>query len=112
MQTLRITCALCNWTDVLKKYEVKFFFSKLLFLLLEFILKNHLDQVHPNPICDYCNEKFTSVNNLNQHILYNCKKVTVYCPLKLIGCDEMVHLNSLFFRVFNNFFHLDFSCKP
>ncbi|CAF0863262.1 unnamed protein product [Adineta steineri] len=77
MQTMKITCLFCNWTDLLKTYQ------------------NHLDETHPNPICDYCNEQHTSVNDLNRHIFYNCTKVLIFCPLKSVGCDEKIPRENL-----------------
>ncbi|CAF2105030.1 unnamed protein product [Rotaria magnacalcarata] len=51
---------------------------------------NHLDQNHPNPQCDSCSLNFNSVNDLDRHKLYDCEKITVHCPLKSIGCEEMI----------------------
>ncbi|CAM4812665.1 unnamed protein product [Rotaria magnacalcarata] len=56
----------------------------------ECMLKNHLDQNHPNPQCDSCSLNFNSVNDLDRHKLYDCEKITVHCPLKSIGCEEMI----------------------
>ncbi|CAF1083017.1 unnamed protein product [Rotaria sordida] len=72
MQSLSIVCSLCSWTDILKNYQ------------------DHLDQIHPNPICKYCDEKFSSISDLDRHKQYNCEKITVYCPLKQFGCEEMI----------------------
>ncbi|CAF3684994.1 unnamed protein product [Rotaria sp. Silwood1] len=72
MQALPIVCSLCSWTDVLKNYQ------------------DHLNQIHPNPICDYCGEKFSSINDLDRHKQYDCEKITVYCSLKKFGCEEMI----------------------
>ncbi|CAF4703091.1 unnamed protein product, partial [Rotaria sp. Silwood2] len=72
MQTLPIVCSLCSWTGILNIYQ------------------NHLDQNHQNPTCDSCGQKFNSVNDLDRHIQYDCEKTTVDCPLKQIGCQEMV----------------------
>ncbi|CAF1292199.1 unnamed protein product [Rotaria sordida] len=72
MQTLLIICSLCSWTGLLNIYQ------------------NHLDQNHPNPVCDSCSQKFNSVNDLDRHIQHDCEKITLNCPLKQIGCEEMV----------------------
>src|ERR1700722_14335999 len=68
-------------------------FSKILpYLSLSFVLcpKSHLDQNHPNPICEHCNQKFDSMSSLNQHHLSECTKITVNCALQQYGCDGQV----------------------
>ncbi|CAF2522346.1 unnamed protein product [Rotaria sp. Silwood2] len=72
MQILPVVCSLCNWTGILNIYQ------------------NHLDQNHQNPTCDSCGQKFSSVNNLDRHIQYDCEKTTVDCLLKQFGCQEMI----------------------
>lgn len=53
-------------------------------------LKEHLDQFHPNSICEYCNKKLDSINALNQHHVSECQEITYDCELKIFGCNEPV----------------------
>ncbi|CAF4972647.1 unnamed protein product [Rotaria sp. Silwood1] len=55
MQSLAIICSQCSWTGILKNYQ------------------EHLDQSHQNPKCNYCDEQFESVNQLNQHKILRCE---------------------------------------
>ncbi|CAF3903083.1 unnamed protein product, partial [Rotaria sordida] len=72
MQSLPIICSHCNWTDILKNYQ------------------EHLDQYHRNPICNYCDEQFNSVNQLNQHKAFQCQKITLQCLLNNFGCHQQI----------------------
>ncbi|CAF3069989.1 unnamed protein product, partial [Rotaria sp. Silwood2] len=72
MQSLPIICSHCNWTDILKNYQ------------------EHLDQCHRNPKCNYCDEQFISVNQLNQHKTFQCRQITVECLLKHFGCYQQI----------------------
>ncbi|CAF0926718.1 unnamed protein product [Rotaria sordida] len=72
MQTLAITCSLCDWNGLLKEYET------------------HLQQVHPNRTCEYCNKKFGSTNSPDLHKASKCDEITVSCALKEFGCSEPV----------------------
>ncbi|CAF1439818.1 unnamed protein product, partial [Rotaria sp. Silwood1] len=72
MQSLPIICSHCNWTDILKNYQ------------------EHLDQSHHNPKCNYCDEQFISVNQLNQHKTFLCRKITIECLLKHFGCNQQI----------------------
>ncbi|CAF1206684.1 unnamed protein product [Adineta steineri] len=103
MQTLLIVCILCNWTDILKKYQ------------------DHLDEIHPNPICAYCEEKFLTVNDINRHLQYDCEKIPVYCPMKEFGCEQIIlrfNLNEHYrseqhqMTLMNVFHHLKTSDHP
>jgi hypothetical protein len=55
-----------------------------------FLSKKHLDESHPNPTCEYCCERFYSVNKLSEHKVLACQHMTVDCLLKDFGCDEPV----------------------
>ncbi|CAF1098343.1 unnamed protein product [Adineta steineri] len=72
MQSLSINCLFCEWKGVLQHYQ------------------EHLDQFHPTPKCQYCNQQFDSHNKLNEHQLSQCRKVTVDCLLKDFGCSEQI----------------------
>jgi len=63
--------------------------------------------MHPNPRCVYCKEIFLSVNDLDRHQQYICEKITIDCPLKQFGCEDMVHIHIYFFRLLNKKFYLD-----
>ncbi len=96
MQTLLIDCALCDWTDILKNYQVNSsFFSS--YLLCIYFFKNHLDQIHANPLCTYCEQKFPSMSDLDRHQQYDCEKFSISCPLKQFGCEGLVHIQSFLF---------------
>jgi hypothetical protein len=41
-----------------------------------FLPKEHLDQSHPNPKCEHCDEQFESSNTLNEHKVSQCQKVS------------------------------------
>ncbi|CAF4231106.1 unnamed protein product, partial [Adineta steineri] len=72
MQSLSINCLFCEWNGVLQHYQ------------------EHLDQFHPNPKCQYCNQQFDSHNKFNEHQLSQCQKDTVDCLLKDFGCSEQI----------------------
>lgn len=44
-------------------------------------------EIHPNPDCEYCGEKFDSMYRLDQHKVINCNKITESCVLKGFGCS-------------------------
>jgi hypothetical protein len=49
MQSLPIDCSLCQWTGILKNYQVTFSIVILCTcILFLFLYKEHLDQFHPN----------------------------------------------------------------
>ncbi|UJR26901.1 hypothetical protein I4U23_008211 [Adineta vaga] len=73
MKTLPIVCSLCEWNGLFKDYET------------------HLNKVHPNPICEFCGEKFTSNIRLDEHKQKECPKITVSCPLKDYGCLDSIY---------------------
>ncbi|CAF4943548.1 unnamed protein product, partial [Rotaria sp. Silwood2] len=50
----------------------------------------HLDQHHPNPICENCNQQYASVEKLNEHKISTCENIFVNCLLKDFGCHEQV----------------------
>ncbi|CAF3003086.1 unnamed protein product [Rotaria sp. Silwood2] len=68
MQLLPIECSFCNWNGVV-----------------------HLDRNHQNPKCEYCHQKFYSVETLNEHKVSKCEKILVNCLLKELGCYEQIH---------------------
>ncbi|CAF4514810.1 unnamed protein product [Rotaria magnacalcarata] len=70
MKTLPIICSFCPWNDLFKDYE------------------EHLKIKHPNPICEFCEERFNSTIKLAEHKQKECTKITVPCPLKEFGCSE------------------------
>ncbi|CAF2173755.1 unnamed protein product [Rotaria magnacalcarata] len=72
MKTLPIICSFCPWNDLFKDYE------------------EHLKIKHPNPICEFCEERFNSTIKLAEHKQKECTKITVPCPLKEFGCSEPV----------------------
>ncbi|CAF4096236.1 unnamed protein product, partial [Adineta steineri] len=72
MQVLEISCSLCDWKSSFKEYE------------------EHLIKTHPNPVCEFCQEKFNSTIRLDEHKQKECTKITVSCPLKEYGCAESV----------------------
>ncbi|CAF4931376.1 unnamed protein product [Rotaria sp. Silwood1] len=72
MRSLSIECSFCNWTGTLNIYQ------------------KHLDLDHSNPICSHCNQQFTSVNDLNRHVVYDCKNITIDCPFEQFGFDEKI----------------------
>ena len=93
MQSLPIDCYFCQWSSILKNYQVTFRTSILfLNMLCFFFQKEHLDQSHPNPKCEYCDKQFTSVNKLNEHKVLECQSLTIDCILKDYGCNEQVYL--------------------
>ncbi|UJR26899.1 hypothetical protein I4U23_008209 [Adineta vaga] len=73
MKTLPIVCSLCEWNGLFKDYET------------------HLNKVHPNPICEFCGEKFTSNIRFDEHKQKECPKITVSCPLKDYGCLDSIY---------------------
>jgi TNF receptor-associated factor 2 len=70
---LSIVCSLCEWNGLFKDYE------------------EHFNQAHPNPICEFCGEKFNSTIRLDEHKQKECTKITVPCPLKSYGCLDSVY---------------------
>ncbi|CAF1045056.1 unnamed protein product [Rotaria sp. Silwood1] len=72
MKSLSITCSLCLWNGLFKDYE------------------KHLKTTHPNPICEFCGEKFDSTIGLDEHKQKLCSKITVPCALKEYGCLDSV----------------------
>ena len=89
LQRILIICWFCDWSGLLKDYTVnsRFFFCK---TSACFYFQGHLVQKHPNPICSYCDQCFSNVPDFDQHQLYHCEKMSVFCPLKPLGCEEMV----------------------
>jgi len=64
-------------------------YSKNFYLFLfcnQLIFQEHLKQEHPNPVCEFCGEKFNSTIRLEEHKQKECTKITVPCPLKDYGC--------------------------
>ncbi|CAF4025181.1 unnamed protein product [Adineta steineri] len=72
MKLLQIACSLCDWNSLFKEYE------------------EHLIKTHPNPVCEFCQEKFNSTIRLDEHKQKECTKITVSCPLKEYGCAEPI----------------------
>ncbi|CAF0790707.1 unnamed protein product [Rotaria sordida] len=72
IQTLIIVCILCEWSGHLKNYQ------------------NHLEQLHNQYRCLYCNEIFTSLTLMNQHKETKCPQMMVNCNLQSYGCNELV----------------------
>ncbi|CAF1187064.1 unnamed protein product [Rotaria sordida] len=72
MLSLLIECSFCQWSGSLNNYQ------------------EHLDQSHPNPKCEYCGERFNSVDKLNEHKVLECQKLTSICVLKEFGCNEQI----------------------
>ncbi|CAF1494816.1 unnamed protein product, partial [Rotaria sordida] len=68
-----IICSLCNWNGPFKDYE------------------EHLKTAHPNPICEFCEERFNSIIELDKHKQKECAKITVPCPLKECGCLDSIY---------------------
>jgi hypothetical protein len=54
------------------------------------IFQEHLNQAHPNPVCEFCGEKFNSTIRLGEHKQKECTKITVPCALKDYGCLSSV----------------------
>ncbi|CAF1336428.1 unnamed protein product, partial [Rotaria sordida] len=73
MKSLSIICSLCNWNGPFKDYE------------------EHLKTAHPNPICEFCEERFNSIIELDKHKQKECAKITVPCPLKECGCLDSIY---------------------
>ncbi|CAF4188247.1 unnamed protein product, partial [Adineta steineri] len=72
MQTLSITCSYCDWSNTLQNYE------------------KHLQQLHSNPICQYCSQQFNSIDQFNQHKSSQCQNIPVECLLKKFGCHLQI----------------------
>ncbi|CAF1191901.1 unnamed protein product [Rotaria sp. Silwood1] len=53
-------------------------------------MRDHLQQSHPNPSCEYCGKKCNSTNDLDLHKLNECNKITIPCALKDYGCSTSV----------------------
>ncbi|CAF1110709.1 unnamed protein product [Adineta ricciae] len=77
LNTLVVHCAYCDWTDEMKKYQ------------------KHLNEMHSNPTCEFCEEKFSSDEDFIRHQLYSCEKIFVSCPFKQFGCQDHIPLISL-----------------
>ncbi|CAF1436790.1 unnamed protein product [Adineta steineri] len=77
MQTLSIICSYCNWTDTLQNYE------------------EHLQQLHSNPICQYCSQQFNSIDQFNQHKASQCQNILIECLLKDFGCHQQIVCSEL-----------------
>ncbi|CAF2951584.1 unnamed protein product [Rotaria sp. Silwood2] len=60
MQSLPIECSFCHWIGFLKDYQ------------------EHLDQHHPNPICENCNQQYASVEKLNEHKISTCENIFIH----------------------------------
>ncbi|CAF4846191.1 unnamed protein product [Rotaria sp. Silwood1] len=69
MEKLNIICSLCDWNGMFKNYQ------------------EHLDKVHVNPFCEFCDTQFNTVDSLTQHSSI-CEKVILDCVLKPYGCDK------------------------
>jgi hypothetical protein len=100
MRTLEITCSFCDWADILKNYLVSSAFFFFLLTLTMFFFKDHLNKIHPNPKCIYCGEYFSTVNEMDRHQHYVCEKMTINCPFKQFGCEEMVH-SHIYFLIYS-----------
>ncbi|CAF0953250.1 unnamed protein product, partial [Adineta ricciae] len=72
MKTLKIVCAQCDWHGSFKDYEA------------------HFNESHPNPICEFCGEQFTSNIRLDEHKQKECTEITQPCPLVEYGCLSSV----------------------
>ena len=93
MQLFNIICAFCDWGGLLKDYEVNLFvFAFLLIIEMNFCSQTHLNHAHQNPNCNYCNQKFPSLDALNQHLQHTCEKILVPCPLHSLGCNVQVSI--------------------
>ncbi|CAF4204354.1 unnamed protein product [Rotaria sp. Silwood2] len=77
MQSLPIECSFCNWIGFLKDYQ------------------EHLDQHHPNPICENCNQQYASVEKLKEHKISTCENIFGNCLLKDFGCHEQIHRHNI-----------------
>lgn len=92
LQKLLIICWFCDWNGSLKNYPVSSRFSfRVNRVIYDFYFQGHLVQNHSTQTCDYCGECFSNVPEFDQHQLYHCKKVLVFCSLKSLGCEEMVN---------------------
>ncbi len=92
MQSLPIDCSSCQWTGMLNNYQVMYLTIILFLNIYFFFRKEHLDQSHSNPKCEFCAQQFNSINALNEHKFSECQKLTIYCILKDFGCNEPVYL--------------------
>ncbi|CAF4728956.1 unnamed protein product [Rotaria socialis] len=70
MKALLIICSFCLRNGLFKDYD------------------EHLKSEHPNPMCEFCKERFNSTTRLEEHKQKECTKITVPCPLKEFGCSE------------------------
>ncbi|CAF5024301.1 unnamed protein product, partial [Rotaria sp. Silwood1] len=50
----------------------------------------HLYQSHSNLKCDYCGKQFNSVNEFNEHKVFEYQQLIVGCRLKDFGCNERI----------------------
>jgi hypothetical protein len=77
----------------LEQLSSNFSHLQLLRKTFNFLLsKDHLDQSHPHPKREYCDQVLNSVNELNQHKISECQKLTTNCVLKEFSCSEPVYL--------------------
>lgn len=93
MKSLSIECPSCRWFGHLQTYQVSLL--QLLLSLINLLMyvpfcKEHLDECHRHPKCEFCDQQIDSIEQLNEHKLQQCEKFTVFCPLKQYGCDESV----------------------
>ncbi|CAF5016353.1 unnamed protein product [Rotaria sp. Silwood1] len=72
MKSLPIDCSFCQWNGILNNYQ------------------EHLYQSHSNLKCDYCGKQFNSVNEFNEHKVFEYQQLIVGCRLKDFGCNERI----------------------
>ncbi|CAF4861889.1 unnamed protein product [Rotaria sp. Silwood1] len=72
MKSLPIDCSFCQWNGILNNYQ------------------EHLYQSHSNLKCDYCGKQFNSVNEFNEHKVFEYQQLIVGCRLKGFGCNERI----------------------
>ncbi|CAF4907361.1 unnamed protein product, partial [Rotaria sp. Silwood1] len=58
-------------------------------------IEEHLDECHSNLKCEYCDEEFNSVDNINEHKVSGCQNLMVDCIFKDYGCNEPITLNKM-----------------
>ncbi len=67
----------------------------------QLIFQEHLNRAHPNPVCEFCGEKFNSTIRLDEHKQKECTKITVPCALKDYGCLTSVSRQYLTRKILN-----------
>lgn len=72
MKSLNIACVLCDWSGMLKDYQI------------------HLDQEHLKPKCNHCGTQFLTVYELINHQKSDCSQITIDCPLYSLGCLQKI----------------------